>query len=342
MANPLRFALFGAGFWARYQLAAWQEVSGASCVAVCDRKLEKAERLAAEFDIPRATDDAEELLTTERLGFIDIVTDVDSHSALVHLAARYKLPAICQKPLGPTLEEAQRMAAACKQAGVPLLVHENFRWQRPIRELKHVLVSGTIGQPFRARIDMISGFPVFKNQPLLRELDRFILTDLGTHILDVARFLFGEADSLYCRIHRVHADIRGEDVATVVTGHRRGQTTVTCNLAYAENFLERECFPQTLVFVEGAAGSIELAPDYWLRTTTAAGTQSQQFPPRPYPWVDPAYAVVQSSMVDCHRDLLGHLQGSRVAETTAEDNLLTLQLVFDAYRSAAEGIAIGY
>jgi len=342
MANPLRFALFGAGFWARYQLAAWQEVSGASCVAVCDRNLEKAERLAAEFGIPRASGNAEELLATERLDFVDIVTDVDSHSPLVHLAARHKVPAICQKPLAPTLDEARRMAAECEEANVSLLVHENFRWQRPIRELKRVLESGIIGRPFRARIDMISGFPVFTNQPFLRELERFILSDLGTHILDVARFLFGEADSLYCRTHRVHADIRGDDVATVVTGHYAGQTTVTCNLAYAENFLERECFPQTLAFVEGSAGSVELAPDYWIRTTTVAGTQSQQFPPQAYPWLDPAYAVVQSSMVDCQRDLLGHLQGARTAETTAGDNLLTLQLAFDAYRSAEEGIAIGY
>jgi predicted dehydrogenase len=339
MESPrqLRFALFGAGFWARYQLAAWREVSGASCVAVCDRKLEKAERLAAEFGISRASDNAEELLRTERPDFVDIVTDADSHSPLVQLAAVHKVPAICQKPLAPTLEEAQRMAAVMRQAGVSLLVHENFRWQRPMRALAQVLDSGIIGQVFRARIDMISGFPVFKNQPFLRELERFILTDLGTHILDVARFLFGEAESVYCRTQRVHADIRGEDVATVVTGHRGGQTTVTCNMAYAENFLERECFPQTLVFVEGTAGSVELAPDFWIRTTTAAGTKSEQFSPTMYRWVDPAYAVVQSSMVDCHRDLLGHLQGFRTAETTAEDNLRTLRLVFDAYQSAEGG-----
>jgi predicted dehydrogenase len=189
---------------------------------------------------------------------------------------------------------------------------------------------------------------VFKNQPFLRELEQFILTDLGTHILDVARFLFGEAESLYCQTHRVHADIRGEDVATVITRHdgtrhATGATTVTCNLAYAENFLERECFPQTLIFIEGATGSLELAPDFWIRTTTATGTVANHFPPVMYPWVDPAYAVVQSSIVDCHRNLLRSLQDpSQPAETTGDDNLRTLQLVFDAYRSAGEKRAIRY
>jgi D-apiose dehydrogenase len=63
---------------------------------------------------------------------------------------------------------------------------------------------------------MISGFPVFNNQPFLKELEQFILTDLGSHTLDTARFLFGEASSLYCQTRRIHADIRGEDVATIM------------------------------------------------------------------------------------------------------------------------------
>jgi D-apiose dehydrogenase len=339
----LRFAMLGAGFWAKYQLAAWQEVPGVRCVAICDRVREKAEWLASEFRVPRVSDDAEDLLRTEQLDFVDIVTDVGTHSRFVMLAAKHKIPAICQKPLATSLVEAQEMVEACERAGVPLFIHENFRWQRPLRELKQILESDAIGRPFRARIDMISGFPVFKNQPFLRELEQFILTDLGTHLLDVARFMFGEAGSLYCQTQRVHADIRGEDVATIVTFHPAAGTTVTCNLAYAGNYLERECFPQTLAFIEGTEGSVELAPDYWIRTTTAQGTHAERFPPKPYPWVDPAYAVVQSSMVECHRDLLRGIEDrSYTPETTAADNLKTLRLVFDAYESAANSTLVRY
>ena len=42
----LRIALVGAGFWARYQLAAWREVPGVQCVAVCDLDQEKARSVA--------------------------------------------------------------------------------------------------------------------------------------------------------------------------------------------------------------------------------------------------------------------------------------------------------
>ncbi len=45
--NKLRFALLGAGFWARYQLAAWRELPGVECVAIYNRTRSKAEELAA-------------------------------------------------------------------------------------------------------------------------------------------------------------------------------------------------------------------------------------------------------------------------------------------------------
>ncbi len=332
---PLRFAIFGAGFWSHFQLAAWRELPGVECVAVYNRTRSKADAVAQKFNIARTYDDADELLRREKLDFVDIITDVDTHSQFVHLAAKHKVPAICQKPLAPTLTEAERMVAVCAEAGVPLLVHENWRWQRPIRALQRILAQNTIGTPFRARIDMISGFPVFKNQPFLKELPQFILTDLGTHILDAARFLFGEASSLYCQTKRVHGDIKGEDVATVMMKMGRAETTVICEMAYAENPLEREVFPQTLIFVEGGKGSIELAPDYTIRLTTAEGATTTRHPPPRYSWADPAYDVVHASIVDCHADLLRALSGKGVAETTGEDNLRTLHLVFGAYASAA-------
>jgi D-apiose dehydrogenase len=82
-------------------------------------------------------------------------------------------------------------------------------------------------------------------------------------------------------------------------------------------------------------------PGYEIRLTTATGTASSRHPPATYSWVDPAYAVVQSSIVDCHRDLLrGIADANYTPETTAEDNLRTLALVFAAYRSAATNGAI--
>jgi predicted dehydrogenase len=336
--KELRFAAFGAGFWARYQLAAWRELPGVRCVALCDRTLAKAEALARRLGIPAVYDQPEELLGNEKVDFIDVITDVESHSRLVHLAAEHQVAVVCQKPMAPTLAEAEGMVEACRRVPIPFLVHENWRWQTPLRQVKQVLQEGRIGAPFRARIEMVSGFSVFVNQPTLKEREQFILADMGSHILDVARFLFGEPGSLYARTHRVHGDIRGEDVATVVLSMDGGRTTVLCEMAFAENSLEHECFPQTLVFVEGARGSLELASDYWVRVTTADGTHARRYPPPQYSWTDPAYAIAQSSMVSCNADLLQALQSGDPtrAETHAEDNLRTVRLIFAAYDSARE------
>jgi predicted dehydrogenase len=337
--RPLRFAIFGTGFWSRFQLAGWHELEGAECVALYNRTRTKAEALAREFGVPAVYDDPEELLRREDVDFIDIITDVDTHSRFVHLAAEHRRPAICQKPLAPSLEDAECMVTTCREAGVLLLVHENWRWQTPIRQLKRVIDEGRIGTPFRARIDMISGFDVFANQPFLAELERFLLTDIGSHILDVARFLFGEASRLYCQTRRVHRNIKGEDVATVLMTMRDGMI-VTCNMAYAGNALEHDRFPETYIFVEGDAGSVELGPDYWIRVTTADGTHSRRYQPPRYSWADPAYDVIHASIVSCNANLLAALRGEKAAETTGEDNLKTVELVFSSYRSADTGAAV--
>ncbi len=70
-------------------------------------------------------------------------------------------------------------------------------------------------------------------------------------------------------------------------------------MAYAENHLEHECFPQTLLFVEGTRGSISFA-DYWVALTAENGTLARRYPPTMFSWCDPQYAVVQSSIVACH------------------------------------------
>src|SRR5687767_11078352 len=269
--NPLRFAILGTGFWSYFQLAAWYELEGVECVALYNRTRSKAEELASKFHVPAVYDDVEALLDREKLDFVDIISDISTHCRFVKLAAARGLPVICQKPMAESLAQAQEMVEICREAGAPFFVHENFRWQHPLREVKRVLERGDIGRPFRAHIDMISGFPVFVNQPFLRELEQFVLTDVGSHVLDIARFLFGEVASVYCHTQKIHQDIRGEDVASVFL-RMRGGASVECHMGYAENYLERDAFPQTFLFVEGEKGSLELGPDYWLRVTTKVGT----------------------------------------------------------------------
>lgn len=345
-APTAQFAVIGAGFWSRCQLAGWQEIEGARCVAICDAVTERARSLAEQVgvrQVPIFADAAQMLSASkrgdiERIDFVDIVTEVDGHAPLAMLAAGHGVHAICQKPLATLLSEAVAMRDASRAAGTKLLVHENWRWQTPLRQLHREIQQDRIGRIFRARIQYSNSFPVFDNQPALKELKRFLLTDIGTHILDVARFLFGEARSLYCQIQQVRGDICGEDVATVMLAMDSG-ATVTCEMSYASP-LEHDRFPETFVLIEGSRGSLQLGPDYWIRSTIDGLTCARRYPPPTYHWVDPLYAVAQSSVVACQQNLLAGLRDRATAETTVDDNLKTLQLVFAAYHSAETGQAV--
>jgi predicted dehydrogenase len=46
--------------------------------------------------------------------------------------------------------------------------------------------------------------------------------------------------------------------------------------------------------------------------------------------------------VPCNADILGALRGKRPTETTGEDNLKTVRLVYAAYDSAASGRAVRF
>jgi len=277
-------------------------------------------------------------LKNEKLDFVDIITDVSTHKKFVMLAAKYKVPVICQKPMAEDYQTAKKMVEVCKEARVPLMIHENWRWQTPIRALKQKLDQGIIGKPFRARITYTNSFPVFENQPFLAELEQFILVDMGPHILDVARFLLGEARSIYCQTARVHSNIKGKDVASIAMKMISG---IHCNveLSYASK-IEHDRFPETYILIEGEKGSIELAPDFWLRTTTESGTHSVKINIPRYGWADEQYGVVHASIVDANKDFLKMICKQEQAETTGEDNLKTLELVFTAEQSARDNRTI--
>ncbi len=339
--NKLRFAMFGSGFWSRYQLAGWVETGGVECVAICDPIREKAEARGRDYGITTIYTDPEELFKKEKLDFVDIVSSIETHTQLTRMAAAHKLPVVCQKPLATTLEGAKEIVAFCQEAGVPLFVNENWRWQHAIRQFKHMLDEGRIGTPFRGRINFCNSYPVFDNQPTLKNLEQFILSDMGSHILDMARFLFGEAHSVYCQNRRIHTDIKGEDVSTVMMTMGEAHTTVICEMSFASR-MENERFPETYAYVEGDKGFLELGPDFWIRETTDAGTLAKRYAPPNYPWANPDYAVVHSSIVNCQGNFVDALQGYGQAETTGADNLKTLQLIFDAYESMKTGQAITY
>src|SRR6218665_1945993 len=125
--SELKGALIGCGFFAVNQMHGWKDAKGASIVAICDRDPERLKIVGDQFGIERRYSDANAMFADGGFDFVDIATTVNSHRPLVEMAAAPKVPATCQKPFAPTLADARAMVNACREAGVALMVHENFR-----------------------------------------------------------------------------------------------------------------------------------------------------------------------------------------------------------------------
>ena len=115
--------------------------------------------------MPRHTSDPNALFGTERLDFVDIATRMETHHDLVLLALRHGVRTIVQKPFAPDWQQCVAMVEAAEAAGVKLAVHENFRFQAPMRRVREVLGSGAIGAQTWARLGFRTGFDVYAAHP---------------------------------------------------------------------------------------------------------------------------------------------------------------------------------
>lgn len=328
----MKGALIGCGFFAQNQMHGWAGAEGARIVAVCDRDPARRNETAARFGA-RPYADAEEMLADETLDFVDIATTVAAHRPLVELAARAGLHVICQKPFAGTMADARAMVAAVDAAGKTLMVHENFRWQSALRAAIAAVRDGAVGTPFFGRVSFRSGYDVFSGQPYLATDPRFIIQDLGIHILDVARALFGDVATLSATTRRVNPAIRGEDVATMLLEHENGVTCVV-DCSYATR-RRPETFPETLLEIEGDRGTLRLDAGYRLVIQTQ-DEQVRDVAPPVLPWAERPWHNIQQSVQIIQQHFVDCLRSGVPPETSGHDNLKTLALVEAAYRSAAE------
>lgn len=338
-SKSLRGALIGCGFFSLNQLRAWQDLDGVEIVALCDSDPERLVAFSKQAPAAVTYTDARAMLNEMELDFIDIATPTSAHKTLVLMGAQAGVDIICQKPFAATLDDARVMINACAESGVSLTVHENFRWQAPVRATIERLREGVIGNPFFGRVSFRSGFDVYRQQPYLAKSPRFIIEDLGVHVLDIARALFGNVSRLTCEMRRVNPAIAGEDVATVMLAHEQGVTSVV-DFSYATK-LARDPFPQTLIEVDGDRGSLRLLTDYRLQIHDAQGNvETYDVSPVAPAWSEAPWSLIQESVLRLQREWLTNRVAEQESETSGADNFNTQALVEAAYESAARRMMV--
>jgi predicted dehydrogenase len=330
----LRVGLIGCGFFARNHMHAWAGLPGAKVVAVCDLDPAKARAFAAEFGA-EPFHDAAEMLSRTRPDVADVATTVASHRALVELAAQHAGAVICQKPFAATLEDGRGMVAACASAGVPLFVHENFRWQKPWREVKARLQAGEIGSPRFLRLSFRHSYDIYANQPYLADEPDLALTDVGLHLFDMARNLMGDVIRVSCETQRLNPRVTGQDAFQAILRHSSGAiSNVECSF---DTHLSPDPFPQTLGRVEGDMGSLEVMQGHRLRLHGRDGFVETDAEPTVPAWGARPWHLIQESVIAFQAHVLEVLAGRAAPQPSGRDNLATLAVTQAAIHAARTG-----
>ncbi|GHA44227.1 oxidoreductase [Amylibacter ulvae] len=330
----MKGALIGCGFFAQNQLHAWRDIDGVEIVALCDQNEIALNASAKLFGIDQVYTDAQEMFADGGFDFVDIATTAPSHRTLVEMAAKAGVNIICQKPFAENMDDARAMVASADAAGATLMVHENFRWQSAIQSALKVVRSGAIGEPFFGRVSFRSGYDVFSGQPYLAEGQRFIIEDLGIHILDIARAFFGDVDRIAATTQRMNPNINGEDVATMLLEHHSGVSCIV-DCSYATKRIP-ENFPQSLLEIDGSIGSLRLDAGYKLTVQTDDEITVDVSPPL-LPWAERPWHNIQESVKIIQQHFVNCIRSGSQPETSGADNLKTLALVEAAYISAEHG-----
>ena len=220
----LNVGLAGAGMISRHHLLAWRKRDDVRVIAVADPNAASAQIRAREFDIRSVYTDTTAMLAGKTLDVLDIATPRETHVALVAQAIGHGLAVMCQKPLAPTLAEAQALVARIGP-GARLMVHENWRFRPVYRELARWLAAGRLGTLRAARMTMHSAgllpdsagrYPLLVRQPFITALDRLLVAEILIHHIDVLRWLLGPLTLAHAHFARSCPATLGEDRALLI------------------------------------------------------------------------------------------------------------------------------
>lgn len=333
----LRVAILGAGEIARAHSDAYEALGAkAQVVAVAGREREKAEELATRFGAEVYTD-AKEALQAD-VDVVDVCLPTFLHEEFVIAAAQQGKHVFCEKPIALSVEAADRMVAAAKEAGVKFMVGQCIRFWPEYVACRQRLAQGDLGEIRTINAARISAAPNWSagGWILQPELSGGAVVDLHIHDVDFADSLMPVPPQ---RVMAVGARSRRGALDQVHTLIDYGPDRAACVEA---SWLVPEGYPFTMALrIVCEHGTIEFTSrgiDVESRAESdnqvvvyKAGGEREVVP---IPERKDAYLAEIEYFLDC---VAGDVEPSLV---TAEDARNSLALVLAARRSALEGRAI--
>ena len=207
-AKPVRLGVIGAGSRGQEDLRQFLKVPGVTVAAICDiypPRYAQVNRLAG-TEVP-ATVSYAELLARTDLDAILIASPVSLHAEHVIAASRTGRPVFSEKALGFTVEDNQRIVEEVQRAKILFQIGHEYRYAGWVKESVRRVLKGDIGKPTHIyaywnrngnwRRSVPSPDPGGKlekliNWRLYRETSGGLGTELGSHHIDIANWVFGE------------------------------------------------------------------------------------------------------------------------------------------------------
>jgi predicted dehydrogenase len=330
VASRYGIAVVGCGEVARTACLPAYRARSYRVEVACDVLPQRARNVAEDFAIPRWTSDLDTVLDDERVQVVDIAVRVEQRPALVHAVAAAGKHVLAQKPLAPTLAQAEEMVAGCDAAGVKLMVNHQARWAPGHRAAKLLLDRGVLGHLF-SLLHVYRDWQDFPDSWFVAA-PHATMFDHGIHYMDLTRFFTGRNP------WRVRA------ATSLVPGQRAVSPmiyTIACEYRPAMNLMSTLHFNNIVSarsshryewLLDGTEGSLRVTlaelhyhsarrPDRW--TTVQLGGR----------WFPDAFGAAMG-------ELLLAIAEDREPEASGRDNLDTLRLAFASIESSVTGRSI--
>ena len=198
----MRLGLVGYGVGGRYFHAPFiVAAQGVELAGVLTRSPERRAELAADLPDTPVYDSLTDLLAAGT-DAVTITTPPGTRRELVLEAIAAGVATIADKPFAPTAAAGRELVAAARDAGVPLNVFHNRRWDADIRTLAAVLRGGQLGELWgvESRMDQDNAATLEVGP------DAGLLRDLGSHLVDQMLWLLGPARTVYAELDHVDAE----------------------------------------------------------------------------------------------------------------------------------------
>jgi predicted dehydrogenase len=333
----MRVATFGTGFFSHFHYDSWSRIPGVELVGICvAANRARGDEFAARYGARAVYTDPARMLDETKPDLVDVITTPESHASLVGEAVKRGIPVICQKPLAPSLADAEAMVAAARAAGTLLVAHENWRFRPWNREAARLIREGAIGEPYNAGFRMRPGdgqgaSAYLDRQPYFQKMPRFLIHETGIHMIDVFRFLMGEITGVGARLRRINPVIAGEDAGLVTFAFASGAAGLLDGNRCADFEAENPRLTMGEMLIEGSEGSLRLDGQarLWLRR------RGQPEAEHAYAWDRRGYAGDSVHALQAH--VVAHLREGTPVENTAEEYLRAVRVEEAVYRSHEEG-----